>query len=98
MLFADDDEARFRMAFEKVGQKGACSGARCVAVDYVNLRDRRLEIAHIGREGGFELLDDDLELSLRQNAFEFAQHQRVRRQDANGQFGRCALGSHYVPA
>jgi hypothetical protein len=86
MLFADDYETRFRMAFEKVGQKGACSGARGMAVNNVNLRDGRLEIAHIGRERGFELLDDDLELSLRQDAFELAQHQGVRRQDANGQF------------
>ena len=86
MLFADDDEARFRMTFEEVGQKSASSRAGGVAVDYVNLRDRRLEIAHIGCERGFELLDDDLELSLRQDAFELAQHQGVRRQDANGQF------------
>ena len=57
-----------------------------MAIDDVNLCDGRLEIAHVGRESGFELLDDDFELSLRQNAFEFAQHQRVRRQDANSQF------------
>ena len=45
MLFADDDQARLRMAFEKIGQKSASSGARGVAVDYVNLRDGRLEPA-----------------------------------------------------
>jgi hypothetical protein len=54
-----------------------------VAIDDVNLRGRGLESAHVGRERGFELFDDDLELSLRQDAFELAQHQRVRRQDAN---------------
>ena len=86
VLFADDDKARLRMTFEKVGQESAGSGTRGVAIDYVDLSDGRLEIAHVGREGGFELLDDDFELSLRQDAFEFAQHQRVRRQDANRQF------------
>jgi len=54
-----------------------------VSVNYVDLRDGRLEIAHVWRERGFELLDDDLYLSLRQNAFELAQHERVRREDAN---------------
>ena len=86
MLFADDDEARFRMAFEKVGQKSAGSGARGVPVNHVNLRDWRLKIAHVWRERGFELLDDDFEWSLRQDAFELAQHQGVRRQDADRQF------------
>lgn len=86
MLFADDDEARFRMAFEKIGQKSAGSRARGVPVDYVNLRDGRLEIAHVWRERGLELLDDDFEWSLRQDAFELAQHQGMRREDANGQF------------
>jgi hypothetical protein len=37
-------------------------------------------------------------MRLRQNALELAQHQGVRREDTNRQFGRCALGSHYVPA
>jgi len=54
-----------------------------VSVNYVDLRDGRLEIAHVGRERGFELLDDNLNLSLGQNAFELAQHERVRREDAN---------------
>lgn len=65
-----------------------------MAIDDVNLGDGRLEIAHVGRERGFELLGDDFELSLGQDAFELAQHQRVRRQDADRQFGRCTLGSH----
>jgi hypothetical protein len=37
-------------------------------------------------------------LRLRQYAFELAQHQGVRRQDANSWFGTCSLGSHYLPA
>ena len=86
MLFADDDKTRLGMTFEKVGQKSASSGTRGMSINDVNLRDGRLEIAHVGRERGFELFDDDFELSLRQDAFELAQHQRVRRQDANGQF------------
>jgi hypothetical protein len=37
-------------------------------------------------------------LSFRQNALELAQHQGVRREDANRQFGRSALRSHCLPA
>ena len=94
VLLADDDEAGFGVSFEKIGQESAGSGARGMAVDYVNLSDGRLEIAHVGSECRFELLDDDFEMRLRQNALELAQHQRVRREDTNRQFGRCALGSH----
>ncbi len=83
VLLADNNEARFGMPFHKIGKESASGWTRGVSIDDVNLRDGRLEIAHIGRERGFELLADDLELSLRQNALEFAEHQRVRRQDAN---------------
>ena len=83
VLFANDDEACLGMTFEKVGQKSASSGARGMAINDVNLRDGRLEITHIGCESGFELLDGDFEWSLRQDAFELAQHKRVRREDAN---------------
>jgi len=54
-----------------------------MAIDNVDLRDRRFEIAHVRRERGFELLDDYLELRLGQHALELAQHQGVRREDAN---------------
>jgi hypothetical protein len=37
-------------------------------------------------------------LSFGQNALELAQHQGVRREDANGQFGRSAFRSHCLPA
>ena len=87
VLFTDDDEARFGMALHEIGEKSAGGRTRGVAVDDIDLCDGRLEIAHVGRERGFELFDGDLELGLRQNAFEFAQHERVRRQDADSQFG-----------
>ena len=64
MLFADDDEARFGMALHEIGEKSAGSGTRGVAVDDINLCNGRLEIAHVGRERGFELFDGDLELGL----------------------------------
>ncbi len=86
VLFADDDQSSFGMSFEQIGQKSASCRARSVAVDHIDLRNGWLEIAHVWRERGFELFDDDFELSLRQNAFEFAQHQRVRRQDTDRQF------------
>ena len=98
VLFANDDEARFRMTFEKIGQKSAGGGTCGMAINDVDLRGGRFEIAHVWSERGFKLLDDDFELRLRQNAFELAQHQGVRRQDANSWFGTCSLGSHYVPA
>ena len=80
VLFADDDEARFGKAFEKIGQKRPRSRAGGVSVDDVDLSAGRFEIAQVGRKGGFELLGDDLELGFRQNPFELAQHQRVRRE------------------
>ena len=86
MLLADDDEARFWMTFEKVGQKCASGRACRMTINDVNLRDRRLKIAHVRRERGFKLLDDDFELSLRQHAFELAQHQGMRRKDTDRQF------------
>ena len=86
VLFADDDKARFGMTFENVGQKSARSGTRGMAINDVNLRDGRFKIAHVRRERGFELLDDDFKLRFRQDAFELAQHQGMRREDANGQF------------
>ena len=52
-------------------------------VNDVNLSLGRLKSAKVGREGGFQLLKDYFELRFRQNAFELAQHQGVRREDAN---------------
>ena len=55
-----------------------------VSVDDVNLRLGWFEIAKIRSQGRFEMLYGDLELRLGEQAFELAQHQRVRRQDADG--------------
>ncbi len=86
VLFTDDDKARLWMTFEKVGQKCASGRACRMPINDVNLRDRRLKIAHVRRERGFQLLDDDFKLSLRQHAFELAQHQGMRRKDTDRQF------------
>jgi hypothetical protein len=37
-------------------------------------------------------------LGFGQKAFELAQHQGVRREDTNRQFGRSAFRSHCLPA
>jgi hypothetical protein len=65
-----------------------------VGVDDVNLCLGWFEIAKIGSQGRFEVLYDDLKLGLGEQTLEFAQHQRVRRKDANGQFCGSAFRSH----
>jgi hypothetical protein len=98
VLLADDDEASLGMAFENIGQEGA-GGRLCgMSVNDVNLGARRLKGAQVRRKGGFQLLENNFELGLCQNAFELAQHQRMRREDANRQFGGIPFGSHYLPA
>jgi hypothetical protein len=72
VLFADDDQARLGMTFKKIGQKCACRRPCGMSIDDVNLSNGRFEIAHVGRERRFELLDHDFEGSLRQDAFELA--------------------------
>ncbi len=98
MLFADNDEAGFRIAFENIGEERAGGRLCSVRVDDVNLGARRLEVAQIGRKRRFELFGDDFEFYFRKNTLELAQHQRVRRKDANRQFGRSAFRSHYPSA
>jgi len=98
VLLADDDEASLGIAFEKIGQKRAGGGLCGMSVNDVNLGARRLKGAQVRRKGGFQLLENNLELGLCQNAFELAQHQRMRREDANRQFGRSAFRSHCSPA
>src|SRR5712692_3917256 len=98
VLLADDDEPSFGVAFEKIGQERT-GGRLCgMRVDDIYLGAGRLEISQIRRERGFQLLGYHLEGSFRQNAFELAQHQRVRRENANRQFGRSTLRSHCPPA
>jgi len=72
VLFADDDEARFGKAFEKIGQKSAGGWLCGMSVDDVNLSFGRLQSTQVGSERGFQLLDDYFELGFRQNAFELA--------------------------
>src|SRR6266850_606728 len=98
VLLADDDQASFGMAFENIGQERASGGLGGMRIDDVNLGARRLQISEIGRQGRFQLLNDNLVLGFGQNALELAQHQGVRREDANGQFGSTAFRSHYLPA
>jgi hypothetical protein len=62
VLFADDDEARFRESFQKICQQRAGSGLGGVRINDVDLSLWRLKSAQVRSERGFELLDDDLEL------------------------------------
>ncbi len=94
VLLADDDEAGLGKAFHKIGQERAGSGLCGMSVNDVNLSFRRLQGAEVGRKGGFQLLDDNFKLGLCQNAFELAQHQGVRREDANRQFRGSTFRSH----
>src|SRR5882762_4074159 len=95
VLLADNDQASFGMAFENIGQESAGGGLGGMGIDDVDLSARRFQGAEIRRQRRFQLLDDDLVLGFRQNAFELAQHQGVRREDANGKFGSSSFGSHY---
>src|SRR5260370_39559664 len=64
VLVGDDDEAGIRIAFENIGQERAgCRFCR-MSVNHVNLSARRLESAEVGRESGFQQLDNDLEIGL----------------------------------
>ena len=87
MGFADYDEASVGMALENIGEQSAGSLTSGVGVNYIDLSFRRFERAKIGGESGFELLGDDLEILLGQNAFELAQHQRMRREEADRELG-----------
>jgi hypothetical protein len=88
MGFSDDDEAGVRMAFENIGEQRAGGLAGGVGVDDINLSFGRFEGAQIGSESGLELLGDNFEIGLGQNAFELAQHQGVRREEANRELRR----------
>src|SRR5580704_7737986 len=83
-LFADDDQASLRIPLQDVGQQRAGCGTGGVRVNDVNLRLRRFEISKIGSQGRFEVFRGDLELRLGEQTLELAQHQRVRREDADG--------------
>ena len=84
MLIPDDNEARIGEALQKIGQKSAGGLPGGVRIHDIDLRLGRLEIAQIGSESRFQLLGNDFELRLAQNALELAQHQGVRREQADG--------------
>ena len=88
MGFTDDDEASIGVAFENIGEQGTGGLTSGVSVDDVDLGLGRFERAEIGGESGLELLGDDFEIGLGQNAFELAQHQGVRREEADRKLGR----------
>jgi len=85
MGFADDDEARVGVAFENIGQERAGGLASGMRIDDVNLGLGRFEGAKVRSERGLELLGDDFEIGLGQNPFELAQHERVWREQADGE-------------
>src|SRR5712664_1801459 len=64
VLLANDDEAGLRIAFEKIGQERASGGLCGMSVNDVNLGARRLKGAQVRRKGGFQLLENNLELGL----------------------------------
>ena len=84
--FADNDEPRVGIALKNIRKKCARGLASGVRVDDIDLGFRRFEGAKIGSESGLQLLADDFEIGLGQNAFELSQHQRVWREQANRQF------------
>ena len=84
MGFANNDQAGVGMALENIGEQRAGSLAGSVGVYYIDLSLGRFERAQIGGKSGLELLGDDLEILFGQNALEFAQHKRMRREQADG--------------
>src|SRR5580698_7876032 len=93
-LFADNDQASLRITLQNVGQQRAGRGTGGMRIDDINLRLRRFQIAKIGSKCGFKVLRGDLELRLGEQTLELAQHQRVRREDADRQFCGSAFRSH----
>ena len=84
MGFPNNDQAGVGMTLENIGEQRAGSLAGSVGVYYIDLSFGRFERAKIGRQGGLELLGDDLEILLGQNALELAQHKRMWREQADG--------------
>jgi len=95
MLFADDDEASVSVAFQDIGEESAGGLTGGMRVDHVNLGFGGLERAQVGSESRFELFADDFEFGFGQKAFELAQHQRVRREEANRELWIGAFRSHF---
>jgi hypothetical protein len=94
VLFADDDEASIGVAFENIGEQCASGLAGGVRIDNVDLCLGWFKRTEIGSESGFELLGDDFEVGFGQKAFELAQHERMRREQANRQLRTRTFSSH----
>ena len=95
MLVADDNEAGVGVTLENVGEQGAGGLSRGVSVHNIDLGLGRLESSEVGRQSGFELLRNHLEIALRQNAFELTEHERMRREQADRELGTGTFGSHF---
>ena len=54
-----------------------------MSVDDINLSRGGSRLRKSGAKRGFELLDGDFELGLGEQTLELAEHQRVRREDAD---------------
>lgn len=81
---AHDDEARVSVAFQDVGEQSTGGLARGMRVNDEDLSARRLKIAQVGGQGGFELLGNDLELrGFAKKTLKFAQNERVWGQQAD---------------
>src|SRR5260370_40834383 len=64
VLLADNDEASLRMALENIGQERSGGGLCSMSVNDVNLGARRLKSTEVGRKGGLQVLENNLELGL----------------------------------
>ena len=87
VLLPDDDEPRLGITLKNIGQQSAGSGTGCMRVNDVHLRPGRLHVAKVGGEHGSQLLGDYFELRFFEKPLELAQHQGVRREQTDCQFG-----------
>src|SRR6266481_9556726 len=80
-----DNKASIDVTLQNICEQRAGGLASGMRINDVHLSDRRLEVAQIGSQGGFELFGDDLELrSLAHKALKLCEHQRVRREQTDG--------------
>lgn len=95
MLITDHDEAGVGVAFKNVGEQSAGGLTGGVGVHDIDLGLGRFEGTEVWSESGLELLGNDLEFGLGQKTFKLAQHERMRREEANRQLGAGTFGSHF---
>jgi len=94
MLFADDYEASISVALENIGEQGAGGLTGGVRINDVYLGFGRFERTKIWSQSGFELFGNDFEIGPGQKAFELAQHERMRREQANRKLGTRTFSGH----